>query len=616
MDNERLEQTINSANRQLVRYRQDHVNAKDELNSFGDEVEVARNQMSASEVQKTNTKNELTVLQKNLRLREEKLKQLEKNHAQQTRALENIVSNTKEKGKQSEEADKSHMEAIQNLRQVEKELKTAKDGHFKEIQELYKLRAEEAGTLGEISGARSAIKNLHFTIGKLDLERQRQQELLYAVDFQSQLMQRKVARVSGERTQEEREEHNKKLDALNKRLEDQKKLHAKLAPQVKRQEAELKTANRAHASIKKEADILRGEMEELELSNVVTNRAVQATVKQKEEALMEHDLLKLEVKKVRQQLNTKSESVFSLENRKHQLQISMQEQEKEIEVQQTELKLQLRGAEEERHKAVIELAERKQKIYRLRMKYENVSGKVKKEDGEEQGQAYYVIKAAQEKEELQRKGDELDDEIRKAEREIRALENTLGHLLTRNKKYKENFQMANQQSQNEIEEKRMLEEQSLAANDVLFKNKKTLRRLEDDLRVDFDRYHEIQVNLEGLQDQSQQLTAARDAIQYDLDSLKPKLDRARQALEVSRRKAMNAGIDLGPDSLSMVENETKNLKDNNLCVLYALENALQDHPDDVLPFFHNLCTLQGVTPPTRPPSIMGSRPPSGRAQVA
>ena len=30
------------------------------------------------------------------------------------------------------------------------------------------------------------------------------------MDFQSQLMQRKVARVSGERTIEEKEEHNKK----------------------------------------------------------------------------------------------------------------------------------------------------------------------------------------------------------------------------------------------------------------------------------------------------------------------------------------------------------------------------------------------------------------------
>merc|ERR1719343_1436034 len=170
----------------------------------------------------------------------------------------------------------------------------------------------------------------------------------------------------------------------------------------------------------------------------------------------------------------------------------MEEREKEIEVHTEVLKAQLRGAEDERHKAAIELAERKQKIYTLKSKYDNVANKVKKEDGEEQhSQAHYMIKAAQEKEELQRKGDELDDKIRRAEKEIRSLENTLGHLVTRNQKYKENFMQANQQNQSEVEEKQMLEEQSRAANEVLFKKKKVLSQLEREEQEDMKRYEEL-----------------------------------------------------------------------------------------------------------------------------
>merc|ERR1712187_838310 len=221
----------------------------------------------------------------------------------------------------------------------------------------------------------------------------------------------------------------------------------------------------------------------------------------------------------------------SLEKRKQQLQISMEEREKEVEVHTEVLKTQLRGAQDEKHKCAIELAERKSKIYNLKMKYENVVSKVKKEEGEEQhSQAHYVIKAAQEKEELQRKGDELDDKIRRAEREIRALENTLGHLVTRNQKFKENFLTANQQNQTELEEKQMLEEQSRAANEVLFKKKKMLAQLEREEKEDLKRYEELRTQHQSLGTHVNQLAEARDALAAEIDGQAAKLDRAEASL--------------------------------------------------------------------------------------
>merc|ERR1712039_888195 len=357
------------------------------------------------------------------------------------------------------------------------------------------------------------------------------------------------ARVSGERTVEERDEFNRKVEQLDRQGEEQKSLHAILTAQIKRQDAELKNSQRNLNGIKVETENMKGMMEELELQNTIMNRSVATVVKEKEESLMQHDILRLEVKRLRQQLNTKSESLYSLENRKQQLQISMEEREKEIEVHTEVLKAQLRGAEDERHKAAIELAERKQKIFNLKSKFENVSNKVKKEDGEEElSQAHYMIKAAQEKEELQRKGDELDDKIRRAEREIRALENTLGHLVTRNQKFKENFMTANQQNQSELEEKQMLEEQSRAANEVLFKKKKMLAQLEREEKEDLKRYEEVQGNLERFDAPVNELTGARDVLKQDIEAQGPKLERAGQALEVSRRRAADAGVDLGAES--------------------------------------------------------------------
>ena len=60
------------------------------------------------------------------------------------------------------------------------------------------------------------------------------------------------------------------------------------------------------------------------------------------------------------------------------------------------------------------------KIDKLRNRYEIITIAMSPPEGEDQhSQAYYVIKAAQEREELQRNGDDLDAKIRKAEKEIR-----------------------------------------------------------------------------------------------------------------------------------------------------------------------------------------------------
>merc|ERR1719229_747429 len=143
--------------------------------------------------------------------------------------------------------------------------------------------------------------------------------------------------------------------------------------------------------------------------------------------------------------------------------------------------------------------------------------KVKKEDGEEQmSQAHYMIKAAQEKEELQRQGDELDDKIRKAEKEIRSLENTLGHLVSRNQRYKENFQKANEQSQADVEEKQMLEEQARAANEVLFRNKKRLAQLEREDEEDQQRNDELTNGIEQVEKTVTELTASRDQLNTEI----------------------------------------------------------------------------------------------------
>lgn len=85
---------------------------------------------------------------------------------------------------------------------------------------------------------------------------------------------------------------------------------------------------------------------------------------------------------------------------------------------------------DDNHRLTLEVRERELRVEKLEAKFEVISkkGKPSGEDGEEYSQAYFVIKASQEREELQREGDFLDTEIKRSEKEVRALERTLAHL--------------------------------------------------------------------------------------------------------------------------------------------------------------------------------------------
>ena len=99
--------------------------------------------------------------------------------------------------------------------------------------------------------------------------------------------------------------------------------------------------------------------------------------KRKLDTLVKHDISKLEIKKLRETVNVEADNVFGLENRKYQLEMSMEEREKEIQVHKDILVSELKAAEEERHKVAVELQQRKNKVKNLRIKYEGLVQKNK-----------------------------------------------------------------------------------------------------------------------------------------------------------------------------------------------------------------------------------------------
>lgn len=153
--------------------------------------------------------------------------------------------------------------------------------------------------------------------------------------------------------------------------------------------------------------------------------------------MVEESILRLELRKTRGFLNSRADDVLSLESRQVQLELALEERNKEINIHKDILRIHIKNAEDERHSAASELRERVGKVEKLKKRYEILMTQFSSEDDDqEHSQAYFVIKAAQRREELQKEGDTLDGNIRRAEKEIKALENTLKMMNDRNEGYR------------------------------------------------------------------------------------------------------------------------------------------------------------------------------------
>merc|ERR1712046_236142 len=99
------------------------------------------------------------------------------------------------------------------------------------------------------------------------------------------------------------------------------------------------------------------------------------------------------------------------------------------------------------------------------------------------------------------------------------------------------------------------------------------------------------------------------------DAQLPKMERAKQTLETSKRRARDSGVPMEQDSAQLLDIQSRNLRDQNQSFVYSMNEALQGHPEDVYQLFEQLCNDKGITRPSRPPSAnsAGSRPQSQRS---
>ncbi|KAF4650624.1 hypothetical protein FOL46_000855 [Perkinsus olseni] len=438
-------------------------------------------------------------------------------------------------------------------------------------------------------------------------------ELLYNVDFECQLMQRKVARISGERSVEEKEELNRKIINYEGQLQEQQSLLQLLSRQIKQQEGEVREAKKRLASARAVEKENEDRVKDLEREIEMTAREDTQKKNERDEAAAQRESLKLEVQRLKAPLLELVENVVAAENRKMQMQLEFQEKEQELHIICEELRTELRLVNEQKQALQMQLAERKQKIYNIKAKFDGMVQRRKAmmadgDGGEEKSQAYFVLKAAQMKDSLQREGDEIDRKIRIAEQELHGLENSLGYLINSNQKYKAGLKSAGERERRKDEkvlgEGDALERQLRHASEVLHKKKKRMADLTAIADADEARKLQMIEDSRHLRAKIARLVDAKNRLSRDLTEGSAKVGRASRSLEAMQERVASAiqSGNLKQESevtataarLSGVEEQQQHL----IATLKSLCRTIVDHQpanDSVAEFLADRLESVGIT---------------------
>lgn len=577
--NKQLIVSLGGVDRAVEKSREINNTMKREVDEFQAEVSAQRNELekAESELRAANTMNE-NLHQLHLE-KSERLGEFKELLEATKKTLENDYIRTDTLADKANQIDELYKQHVDRLAQMNKALQNLKENMFKHSHELFNLRKKEADLIAEISGAQGTSRNLQARIHEHDQRSLKQQEMLYNIEFQVQQLERKVSFASGKRSLEETLELKASIALLQKQLEELQQQHNMITNQVKRLHDDLRAARRKHKTILKDKADLSEKINEINLENDSATTEVKQSIKKKEEMIVKHDVLKLEVKTLRDTLKQIAETVFGLENRKLQLQLSMKEREKEVSLHRDIQRAEKKALEDQRHKLAMDLKERQIKVTKLQRKYETLAAKLRKADEEEHSQAYYIIQAAQAREELQREGDELNRSIRLTEKEIRMLTRTLEHLNTRNTNYRKGFQKADLKGADAVL-KRDLEAQHRSVTDSLYKQKSYLREITADFEQRRKVLAELFNNIGGIHSEVNHKSQELESLRKGLEDQKVEVERSREVMLKKQHEYRHV------NNLQDDEQTTDELfmdlleqKRTNQTIMNLLQNFVEEHPE-------------------------------------
>ena len=359
-----LDQTISELS---VRYNRDELNRvqfRDELGGLKRTVERTSHDLEKA-------RSELGQLKRTIVHKKRLIDEISALNKQLVDDLRRTLESTLSSEENAKRMEDFFMLAKQKELELNMEIKRSSDKLFKVSQELYTLKATEKNLSAELGGCETSLRNLESRIAKLDHDSLKQTEIIYTQDFHFQSMERRLNRLQGaEKSNEEQAEIEKRIGELKRARDDKRAQFDTLAVQFKRVEDETRKSKREIDELSKEKAYVTSRIAELTLHIDTAHRTLDKIVVEKEDMMVNENLKKLELNKLRDTLDKRADEVLALNKERIKLESGMKERFAEINIHQDLLRTQLRSWSDELQTVSSELKERASKVEKLQNRYE------------------------------------------------------------------------------------------------------------------------------------------------------------------------------------------------------------------------------------------------------
>ena len=579
-----------------------------QFNEFKADISTMRATLTKMEVNLKNTKTSNNELDQDLKLKIEEVEKQRNRKVAAEAKLAEISSATLSIQEQNIQLEKLLETEETKRKMLERQLKEARENTQKQEKSIHDLKIDEKQINNLIRSSEAQLRSLKSSSAKLEEQAINREVLLYNHSFEVQQMERKIRRAQGERSKEETNALKDQIAKLEDELNSWNRKISTLLLENRHTSQDLTRSKKALERLLAERDKLEARMNELSTQVETATVQLNSRVSEKEEAIVEESLLKLDLKKLKINFDDRSDTLLTVEARQEQLQLFIEERIREIEAHKDVLRMSIKLAEEERFSSASKLRETITKVEKIKGKYEVIMMNLQTGDDEpeEVSQVFYIMKSAVRKEELRKESHDLGEKVRIAEAEVKALEETLEIMMQQNNELRTLLKNEKLKVQ-DLEDKKILEEK-IKTLMVEFKEKKRqLGIVETEIKQVQEKIAEEESKASQQNETLGSIEVEIKKIENDLKSQLDKIERAESQCEKIQKDWRSQN---GANELDI---QLKEIKEENRQLYNNLKAAAENDPE-AHRIFESFCHTNGITPPSRAPSTTGSVNGDSRSQ--